>query len=61
MNKINDKLFLVSTSSELKDSLENNNGCKYIYLEKDITLDSGITVNKNKNNLYKYKCCCLCT
>ncbi len=53
MNKINDKMFLVFTSSELNDSLENNNGCEYIYLENDITLDSGITVNKNKNNVTK--------
>ena len=51
MNKINNKTVLVSTSSELKDALENDNGYEYIYLENDITLDSGITVNKNKNSV----------
>ena len=51
MNKINNKTVLVSTSSELKEALENDNGYEYIYLENDITLDSGITVNKNKNSV----------
>ena len=37
MNKINNKTVLVSTSSELKDALENDNGYEYIYLENDIT------------------------
>lgn len=51
MNKINNKTVLVSTSSELKDALENDNGYEYIYLENDITLDSGITVNENKSSV----------
>lgn len=51
MNKINNKTVSVSTSTELKDALENNNGYEYIYLENDITLESGIKVNTNKNNV----------
>ena len=48
MNKINSKTVTVSTSEELKEALENNNGYEYIYLENDITLKSGIAVNSNK-------------
>ena len=36
MNKINSKTVTVSTSEELKEALENNNGYEYIYLENDI-------------------------
>jgi len=48
MNKINNKTVTVSTSSELKEALEQNNGYEYIYLENDITLNSGITINSKK-------------
>ena len=51
MNKINNKTVCVSTSNELKDILENDNGYEYIYLENDITLESGITINSNKNRV----------
>lgn len=51
MNKINNKTIVVSTSSELKEVLENDNGYEYIYLENDITLESGITVNSNKTKV----------
>lgn len=49
MNKINNKTVSVSTSNELKDVLENDNEYEYIYLENDITLESGITINANKS------------
>ena len=51
MNKINNKTVSVSTSNELKNILENDNGYEYIYLENDITLESGITINSNKNKV----------
>ncbi len=51
MNKINNKTVSVTNSSELKDVLENDNGYEYIYLENDITLESGITINPNKSKL----------
>ena len=51
MNKINDKTVSVSTSSELKEALENNNGYEYIYLDNDITLKSGISINSNKSKV----------
>ena len=51
MNKINNRTVSVSTSDELKDVLENDNGYEYIYLENDITLESGIIINANKSNL----------
>lgn len=51
MNKINSKTVTVSTSEELKEALENNNGYEYIYLENDITLKSGIAVNSNKKKI----------
>lgn len=51
MNIISDKKVTVSTSSELKDILENYNSYEYIYLDSDITLDSGITVNPNKKKI----------
>ena len=49
MNKINNNTVTVSTSDELKEALEQNNGYEYIYLENDITLNSGITINSNKS------------
>lgn len=51
MNKINNKTVTVSTSEELKDALENNNGYEFIYLDNDITLKSGITINSNKSKI----------
>ncbi len=51
MNKINNKTVSVSTSVELKDALESNNGYEYIYLENDIILESGIKINTNKSNV----------
>ena len=51
MNIINKKTVTVSTDTELKEVLENNNGYEYIYLENDITLKSGIQVNSNKNKI----------
>ena len=51
MNIINNKTVSVATSSELKEVLENNNGYEYIYLESDITLKSGITINSKKSKV----------
>ena len=51
MNIINKKTVTVSTDTELKEVLENNNGYEYIYLENDITLKSGIQVNSNKSKI----------
>ena len=51
MKIINNKTVTVSTSDELKNVLENNNGYEYIYLEDDITLKSGIRINSNKRNI----------
>lgn len=51
MKIINNKTVTVSTSDELKNVLENNNGYEYIYLEDDITLKSGIRINSNKSNI----------
>lgn len=51
MNIISDKKIAVSTSSELKDVLENYNNYEYIYLDSDITLESGITINPNKKKV----------
>lgn len=51
MNEINSKTVIVSTSSELKNVLENDNDYEYIYLENDITLESGIKINHNKNKI----------
>ena len=48
MNIINNNTVSVSTSDELKNVLENDNGYYYIYLENDITLNSGITINSKK-------------
>ncbi len=51
MNKINNNTVTVSTSDELKEALEQNNGYEYIYLENDITLNSGITINSKKSKV----------
>ena len=60
MNIINNSTVSVSTSDELKNVLENDNGYYYIYLENDITLNSGISINSKKskiiiNGCIKYK------
>ncbi len=41
---------VVFSSSELKDSLANNNGYSYIYLGADISLESWIVIS-NTNSL----------
>lgn len=51
MEIINNKQVKVSTSAELKDALENDNGYDYIYLGNDITLDSGISINGTKEKI----------
>ena len=51
MNKINNKTVTVATSTELKEVLEENNTYEYIYLENDIILESGITINRNKTKV----------
>ncbi len=51
MNIINDKTVSITSSKELKDILENDNNYNYIYLENDITLESGISINRNKTNI----------
>ena len=47
MEIINNKKVAVSTSEELKNALENDNGYEFIYLMDNITLDSGIKINEN--------------
>ena len=51
MNIINNNTVSVSTSDELKNVLENDNGYYYIYLENDITLNSGISINSKKSKI----------
>lgn len=51
MEIINKKRVGVSTSEELKDVLENDNGYEFIYLMADITLNSGIKINENKEKV----------
>lgn len=51
MQIINDKTVVVSTNSELKEILEADNNYLYIYLDNDITLESGITINENKKKI----------
>lgn len=51
MNKINNNTVAVATSNELKKVLEEDNTYEYIYLSSDITLDAGITINKNKTKV----------
>ena len=51
MEIINNKTVVVSNSSELKEALESDNGYTYIYLGSDITLESGININENKQNI----------
>lgn len=51
MKIINNKKVAVSTSEELKNALENDNGYEFIYLMDNITLDSGIKINENKEKV----------
>lgn len=51
MEIINKKRVGVSTSEELKEILENDNGYEIIYLMADITLSSGIKINENKEKV----------
>lgn len=51
MNKINNKRVTVATFDEFKTVLEDDNGYEYVYLENDINLESGITINPNKNKI----------
>ena len=48
MQIINNNTVVVTTSDELKTVLEEDNNYTYIYFGNDITLTSGITINKNK-------------
>lgn len=51
MKIINKKKVGISTSEELKDILENDNGYEYIYLMNNITLESGIKINEKKERI----------
>ena len=51
MRIINGDTVIVSTSDELKNILETDNDYEYIYLENDITLESGIKINSNKSKI----------
>lgn len=51
MDIINNKKVIVYNSQELKEALENDNNYNYIYLGSNITLDSGITINNNKEKV----------
>lgn len=51
MEIINKKKVGISTSEELKDILENDNGYEYIYLMDNITLESGIKINEKKERI----------
>ena len=51
MEIIDDKTVVVFSSDELKNVLEGDNGYNYIYFGSDITLSSGIAINKNKTDV----------
>lgn len=51
MKIISNKRVQVFTSDELKEILEGDNDYKFIYFGNDITLDSGICINGNKNDI----------
>lgn len=51
MEIIDDKTVVVFSSDELKNVLEGDNGYNYIYFGADITLSSGIAINKNKTDV----------
>ena len=51
MTIINESTVVVTSSAELKEALEKDNGYTYIYLGEDITLTSGITISKTKSKV----------
>ena len=51
MTIINENTVVVTSASELKEALEKDNTYTYIYFGNNITLESGITISKNKNNI----------
>ncbi len=51
MKIINDSTVVVSSSVELKDVLEKDNGYSYVYFDNDITLQSGIKISSAKANV----------
>lgn len=51
MTIINESTVVVTSSAELKEALEKDNGYTYIYFGEDITLTSGITVSKTKTKI----------
>ncbi len=51
MEIIDSQSVKVFTSQDLKEALENDNGYLNIYLANDITLESGITLNSNKEKI----------
>ena len=51
MQILNSTTVVVTTSSELKTALSEDNGYVYIYLGNDITLEGGFTINENKSNV----------
>lgn len=51
MKVINENTVVVSTSSELKSILEENNSYTYIYFDIDIRLESCIKIPNSKVNV----------
>ena len=51
MKVLDSKTVVVSNSDELKEILEEDNTYSYIYLDSDITLTEGITINQDKNRI----------
>lgn len=51
MTIINESTVVVTSSAELKEALEKDNGYTYIYFGEDITLTSGMTISKLKVKL----------
>lgn len=51
MTIINENTVVVTSAFELKEALEKDNTYTYIYFGNNITLESGITISKNKNNI----------
>lgn len=55
MNKINNKTVLVSTSSELKDALENDNGLFEYNLPLAISNNTKVELTSNVSGSFIYK------
>lgn len=51
MKVIDDSTVVVSSSSELKNVLESDNGYLYVYFDNDIVLESGIKIFSGKTNV----------